>query len=53
MEGRAGMAAIVDEMHAFDLHQFTERIQQQLPPYARPLFIRLCKQVDTTGRNNV
>jgi len=48
VEGRAGMAAIVDEADAFNLRQFIERMQQQLPPYARPIFIRLCKEVDTT-----
>ncbi|KAK3088224.1 hypothetical protein FSP39_016340 [Pinctada imbricata] len=48
-EGRAGMAAIVDENDNLDLRNLTTQLQQSLPPYARPLFLRLMKEVDTTG----
>ncbi|CAB4055331.1 SLC27A1_4 [Lepeophtheirus salmonis] len=46
-EGRAGMAAIVgDEL---DLGGFLAAIKNQLPAYARPLFLRLVKSLDITG----
>nr|KAG5710616.1 hypothetical protein BaRGS_013262 [Batillaria attramentaria] len=48
-EGRAGMAAIVDENQSLDLAGLTAALQRSLPPYARPVFIRLMKAVDTTG----
>ncbi|MGE0230374.1 MAG: long-chain-acyl-CoA synthetase [Flavobacteriaceae bacterium] len=48
MEGAAGMAMIVpdDEM---DLDGLAAHIQRQLPEYARPLFLRLSRQIDATG----
>ncbi|XP_067662687.1 long-chain fatty acid transport protein 4-like [Haliotis asinina] len=48
-EGRAGMAAIVDETNSLDLPDLNQALQRALPPYARPVFIRLTKAVDTTG----
>lgn len=48
-EGRAGMAAIVDENENLDLSQLNAALQRTLPPYARPLFIRLIKEADLTG----
>ncbi|KAK7095529.1 long-chain fatty acid transport protein 1-like [Littorina saxatilis] len=48
-EGRAGMAAIVDEDRSLDLQKMTLALQRSLPPYARPVFVRLMKEVDTTG----
>lgn len=49
MEGRAGMAAILDPNHEIDFEEFTKGIKKQLPTYARPLFIRLLTKVDVTG----
>ena len=49
-EGRAGMAAIVDEYSNLDLVNLAFQLQKSLPPYARPLFVRTMKAVDTTGR---
>lgn len=47
-DGRAGMAALtVDD--AFDLVAFHAHVEQSLPPYAQPLFIRLQRQIETTG----
>ncbi|MCB1476713.1 MAG: long-chain-acyl-CoA synthetase [Rhodobiaceae bacterium] len=48
MEGAAGMAMIVpdDEM---DLDGLAAHIRRQLPEYARPLFLRLSRQIEATG----
>lgn len=46
------MAAIVDADHSIteeNLNELSERMKSQLPVYARPLFIRLCKEVEKTG----
>ena len=49
-EGRAGMAAILDEQNQIDLVTLYKDLQKSLPAYARPMFIRLLKGVvDTTG----
>ncbi|CAD5113864.1 DgyrCDS3028 [Dimorphilus gyrociliatus] len=48
-EGRAGMVAIVDENNQLDLVKLYKDLQISLPAYARPLFIRILKNVDTTG----
>jgi fatty-acyl-CoA synthase len=47
-DGRAGMAALVAEA-AFDLSRFADHLATRLPEYARPLFVRLCAQIATTG----
>ncbi|XP_056143154.1 long-chain fatty acid transport protein 1a [Lampris incognitus] len=49
VEGKAGMAAITDTTGTFDCNTFLQEVQQALPPYARPVFVRICPQVDTTG----
>ena len=47
-DGRAGMAALtVDD--AFDLAAFHAHVEASLPPYSQPLFIRLQRQIETTG----
>jgi fatty-acyl-CoA synthase len=47
-DGRAGMAALtVDD--AFDLAAFHAHVEISLPAYAQPLFIRLQRQIETTG----
>jgi hypothetical protein len=43
------MAAIVDEHNSLDLDHLNSALQKSLPAYARPLFIRIKKSVDTTG----
>jgi solute carrier family 27 fatty acid transporter 1/4 len=50
VEGKAGMAAIVEEAGKFDLERFLSRIRAELPAYAIPLFIRLVSTIDITGR---
>jgi fatty-acyl-CoA synthase len=47
-EGRAGMAAIVAE-GPLDLEGFRRHLVNYLPPYARPLFLRIRNDVEVTG----
>ena len=47
-EGRAGMAAIVCDGE-LDLTAFHRHLAERLPAYARPLFLRLCRQAEFTG----
>ncbi|XP_061080046.1 long-chain fatty acid transport protein 1a [Conger conger] len=49
VEGKAGMAAIADGEGQFDCAVFLREAQLVLPPYARPVFLRISPQVDTTG----
>lgn len=48
-EGKAGMAAIVDQTRSLDLEQFAEGLRKHLPVYAQPIFIRLVDSVELTG----
>jgi len=49
-EGRAGMALVVPADGApFDPAGFFAHAAKVLPPYARPLFVRVAAQVDVTG----
>ena len=47
-EGRAGMAAITTSGD-FSFERLAGHLQHNLPAYARPLFVRLCQSLDTTG----
>lgn len=47
-EGRAGMAAIVIDA-GFDPGSLHAHLSSSLPEYARPLFLRICNQIATTG----
>jgi fatty-acyl-CoA synthase len=47
-EGRAGMAAIVVAAD-FELAALHRQLVDRLPEYARPLFLRLCHAIQTTG----
>ena len=47
-EGRAGMAAITIA-GAFDFALLASHLKQHLPSYARPVFVRVCDSLDTTG----
>ena len=47
-EGRAGMATLVTE-DELDLAEFRRHLMDRLPPYARPLFLRIRKNMDLTG----
>ncbi|XP_073851218.1 long-chain fatty acid transport protein 3 isoform X6 [Macaca fascicularis] len=48
-EGRAGMAALVlRPPHSLDLMQLYTHVSENLPPYARPRFLRLQESLATT-----
>lgn len=51
-DGRAGMAAIVLKedlaFEDFDIDSFSEHVRESLPPYARPIFVRVLKELPTT-----
>lgn len=49
LEGRAGMAAILDADNTVDLVALADGVRKLLPNYARPQFIRLLTKVDMTG----
>jgi citronellyl-CoA synthetase len=50
-DGRAGMAAIVlkDVVETLDLDDFYAFVTRELPAYARPVFIRVERDMDMTG----
>jgi citronellyl-CoA synthetase len=50
-DGRAGMAALVLEegTASLDLNSFSQHVNTELPPYARPVFLRILPAMDTTG----
>jgi fatty-acyl-CoA synthase len=49
-EGRAGMASLVlTEGASFDPKGFQRHVDARLPAYARPLFVRLGREHETTG----
>jgi acyl-CoA synthetase (AMP-forming)/AMP-acid ligase II len=49
-EGRAGMVAMVLAGEApFDADGLKRHVDATLPPYARPLFVRLLPRMETTG----
>lgn len=47
-DGRAGMAAVVAEGDP-DLAELKAHVDRELPHYARPVFLRLSKESDTTS----
>jgi fatty-acyl-CoA synthase len=47
-EGRAGMAAVVCEDNC-DLAALHEHLRARLPDYARPLFLRIQREIDMTS----
>lgn len=49
VEGRAGMAAIVDQKGELNMKEFAEGLKRSLPSYACPLFLRILKEIDVTG----
>jgi fatty-acyl-CoA synthase len=48
LDGKAGMAALVTA-EDFDMAAFTKHVDEHLASYARPLFVRLQKAIETTG----
>lgn len=47
-EGKAGMVALVLD-GKFQPAAFADWVDRELPPYARPVFVRALKSADTTG----
>jgi fatty-acyl-CoA synthase len=47
-EGRAGMASLVVDAD-FDITTLAAQLKPRLPPYARPIFLRLSPRIDVTG----
>ena len=56
-DGRAGMAAIVLredlDMQDMDIHSISKHIHQNLPSYARPIFLRLLNELPTTSTHKL
>jgi citronellyl-CoA synthetase len=50
-DGRAGMASMVlaDDVGELDVGSFSAYVNEQLPAYARPVFLRIQPDIDTTG----
>ena len=48
-EGRAGMVAFNCELKEFKLSDFSKFVAEKLPKYAQPVFIRIIKELETTG----
>ena len=50
-DGRAGMASLRLEegVSSLDLNSFSTHVQAELPHFARPLFLRIQSEMDTTG----
>ena len=48
-EGRAGMVAFNCDLNSFDWEKFSNFIDDKLPTYARPVFVRVTKELETTG----
>jgi fatty-acyl-CoA synthase len=48
LDGKAGMASLVvnDE---FDIKGLAEHVDREMPAYARPIFVRLQREIETTG----
>eukprot|EP00061_Rhincodon_typus_P014219 g41118.t1 len=53
IEGKAGMAAIADPDNKIDPDLFYQDLIKVLPPYARPVFLRILPVVDTTKRRRL
>ncbi|GCC20208.1 hypothetical protein chiPu_0021307 [Chiloscyllium punctatum] len=49
IEGKAGMAAIADPKNKINPDLFYQELIKVLPPYARPVFLRILPVVDTTS----
>ena len=48
-EGRAGMVAFNCELKEFNWSDFSKFVAEKLPKYAQPVFIRIIKELETTG----
>jgi len=48
-EGRAGMVAFNCDLNEFNWDSFAEYMSDTLPSYARPVFVRIIEELETTG----
>ena len=48
-EGRAGMAAVVDQESKISFETLAQSLKQLLPSYAIPVFLRIVHKVEVTG----
>ena len=50
-DGRAGMASLVltEGLDTLDIESFSSHVNEHLPAYARPVFLRIQSEMDTTG----
>ena len=48
LDGKAGMASLVVGPE-FDIATLAEHVDRELPAYARPIFVRLQREIETTG----
>ena len=48
-EGRAGMVAFNCDPNTFDWNAFSSFVDEKLPSYARPVFVRIIEELETTG----
>ena len=44
-EGRAGMVAFNCDLDSFDWDKFSNFVDDKLPTYARPVFVRVTKEI--------
>lgn len=49
LEGRSGMAAVLDQDDTLNITALADGVKKALPSYARPQFIRILRKVDLTG----
>ena len=49
VEGKAGMAAIVEDASKFDLDWFLNSLKAEIPSFAIPVFLRFVSNLDITG----
>lgn len=52
-EGKAGMAAILDENNGLNLNQLLQNLKKVLPTFAIPVFIRISKCIESTGTHKL
>ena len=51
-EGRAGMVSIpAKDESEVNMEKLAKGVTEKLPSYARPLFVRLVKELQMTGRS--
>ena len=48
-DGRAGMSTLVTDTNVFDFAHAYQRIEAELPSYARPVFLRIQPEIEITG----